>query len=152
MRRETALVAGCLVLASITVLVSAVATTWAVADGASPAIRVPFRLICHGFAGRCFVIAKVPMPICARCTAIWGGLLVGAAAFPLVRVAVRQFPLGALLVAVLPLAIDGFTQALGLRESTNEIRALTGVVAGLAFALWALANIDREIRSEAEAP
>jgi len=34
-----------------------------------------------------------------------------------------------------PLAIDGITQLYGLRESTNEIRLLTGTLSGLSFGL-----------------
>ena len=36
-----------------------------------------------------------------------------------------------LIVFLLPMAVDGGTQFLGLRESTNVLRALTGFSAGL---------------------
>ena len=143
MNASSRLVAAMLALASLTVVGSAVAATLAVADGAPASLRVPFRLICHGLAERCFVIGGVPMPICARCTAIWGGLLLGTAIFALFWKSIPDVPLGALGVAVLPLVIDGGTQALGLRESTNGLRALTGAVAGTAFALWALSTLQK---------
>ena len=38
----------------------------------------------------------------------------------------------------MPLGIDGLTQLTTLRESTNTLRIVTGVLAGIAFALWAL--------------
>ena len=43
--------------------------------------RVPFRLFCHGIPERCFYVWGVPMPICARCTAIYAGLALAVFAF-----------------------------------------------------------------------
>ena len=91
------------------------------------------------------------MPICARCTAIWGGLFLGSAIFALFWRSIGNVPLGALAVAVLPLVIDGGTQAIGVRESTNGLRALTGAVAGVAFALWALATLQKPAPSDPDA-
>jgi uncharacterized membrane protein len=152
MTRESRLVAIFLAAASLTVLASAVLVTHALADGAPEQWRLPFRLVCHGMVERAFSLGGVGMPICARCTAIWVGLFAGAAAFPLVRRAVGVMPLGALLVLVVPLAVDGATQAIGLRESTNLLRGMTGLIAGTAFAIWALAAIDRNARQRAEGP
>ncbi|MFP5245873.1 MAG: DUF2085 domain-containing protein, partial [Thermoanaerobaculia bacterium] len=45
--------------------------------------------------------------------------------------------------AVVPLALDGLTQLAGLRESTNELRVATGLLAGLAFGLWVLSAVER---------
>jgi uncharacterized membrane protein len=46
-------------------------------------------------------------------------------------------------VAVTPLAIDGLTQLTGFRESTNELRIATGLIAGIAFGLWILSAVER---------
>lgn len=39
-------------------------------------------------------------------------------------------------LALIPIALDGGTQIIGLRESTNELRALTGMLAGFAFSFY----------------
>src|SRR5437868_1280699 len=39
--------------------------------------RAPFQLLCHGIASHSFSIAGTAMPICARCTGIYAGLLLG---------------------------------------------------------------------------
>ncbi|MFP3949780.1 MAG: DUF2085 domain-containing protein [Candidatus Micrarchaeia archaeon] len=40
------------------------------------------------------------------------------------------------MVALIPIALDGGTQFIGLRESTNELRTITGVIAGFAFSFY----------------
>lgn len=100
--------------------------------------RLLFRLVCHGIPSRCLLLFGVPMPICARCTAIYGGLIAGTLLFALVP-AMRELPVRiAAVTACLPMAIDGGTQLLHLRESTNVLRVETGLAAGIAIALWAL--------------
>jgi uncharacterized membrane protein len=40
------------------------------------------------------------------------------------------------ILALIPIALDGGTQLIGLRESTNELRAITGAIAGFAFSFY----------------
>ena len=53
----------------------------AIAHGASMRWRLAFRLFCHGIPDRCIDLWGVPMPICARCTAIYAGLAVSLLIF-----------------------------------------------------------------------
>jgi uncharacterized membrane protein len=39
-------------------------------------------------------------------------------------------------LAIIPIALDGGTQLIGLRESTNLLRAITGSIAGFAFSFY----------------
>ncbi len=41
-----------------------------------------------------------------------------------------------LLFAMIPIGIDGLTQLVGLRESTNELRVITGAIVGFACAFY----------------
>ena len=142
MKRDTWIVLA--VAAAVPSVILAVATlcTRALALGASPQWRLPFRLICHGMAERSLVLWGVPMPICARCVAIYAGLLAGLAAFAAVRWVTERAARMTAMAAVIPLAIDGLTQLSGLRESTNTLRIATGLAAGLAFGFWILAAVE----------
>lgn len=150
MRRDARIVSAVLAAIPLLILGAAVLCSWAVANGASPRWRLLFRMLCHGIERRCLTLFEVPMPICARCTAIYAGLLIGVSAFLLLRHAtlvwrhleeriVRAFAF----LAAVPMAVDGFSQLAGLRESTNELRIATGLLAGFAFALWALTAVQR---------
>lgn len=100
--------------------------------------RVLFRLVCHGIPSRCLLLFGVPMPICARCTAIYLGLIAGTVVFRLVPQMTEMAARAMAIAAALPMALDGGTQLVRLRESTNELRVVTGLVAGIALALWLL--------------
>ena len=92
---------------------------------------------CHCRPDRSFFFRGRQLPLCARCTGQLAGILLavpwGAAfGFPPV------WACGALL---LPLAADGFLQALTPYESTNPRRLATGVLFGFGLAaLFALST------------
>lgn len=83
------------------------------------------------------------MPICARCTGIYAGVLAGLVAFPLIPMLRERVMRVVAFAAITPLAIDGLTQLVGLRESTNPLRLATGAAAGIAFGLWILSAVER---------
>ena len=143
MRRETKIAAPVFLAIPVVILAAATATTWAIAHGASMRWRLLFRVMCHGIPSRCLTMWNVPMPICARCTAIYVGLFAGLMLFFLIRRGSERVFRWMAFAAVVPLFIDGVTQATGLRESTNELRLVTGAIAGLAFGLWALCAIEK---------
>jgi uncharacterized membrane protein len=141
MRRDTGIVVAFVGSIPALILAAAAACSWAVSAGASMRWRLLFRLMCHGRAERCLELFGVPMPICARCTGIYIGVLAGLAAFFAVKqaMAVSEKACRSIaMVALVPLAIDGLSQLTGLRESTNGLRMATGLIAGLAFGLWIL--------------
>jgi uncharacterized membrane protein len=144
-KRDSAIVAGTLVAIAGAILSASLACTWAIAHGASMRWRMLFRLFCHGIPERCFYIWGVPMPICARCTAIYVGLALAVAAFALLPRLTERGARLLLLAAVVPLGVDGLTQLVRLRESTNGLRSATGLVAGIAFGLWAITAVESHV-------
>lgn len=142
MKRDTKIVLSFVAAIPAVILAASSLCSWAIAHGASMQWRLLFRLLCHGKPERCLELFGIAMPICARCTGIYLGMLAGLAAFvvlPLLRERVmRRFAYA----AVVPLAVDGLTQLTGLRESTNTLRMLTGALAGLAFGLWILSAVE----------
>jgi uncharacterized membrane protein len=138
--RISTLVFGAVMLS---ILLLAIGATALVADGGSPLWRLPFRLLCHGIENRCLQLWGVPMPICARSTGIYiGGAAASLLFLVLPTLRRHPLPLRAMLILVLPLAIDGVTQLVRLRESTNDLRLATGLLAGASFLLWALGEIE----------
>ncbi|MFA6907712.1 MAG: DUF2085 domain-containing protein [Candidatus Micrarchaeia archaeon] len=78
------------------------------------------------------------LPVCSRDVAIYLAMLVGALALPFVRrVESEEWPNKWLLVAAcIPIAIDGFTQLFGLRESSNSLRMATGAIVGVVLPFY----------------
>lgn len=149
MKRNTRILAAVLALASSAVLSTSVLCTWAIAHGASMRWRLLFRALCHGIPNRCLELWNVPMPICARCTAIYVGIFAGILFFwflPRLQEHTARWVLG---IAALPMFVDGLSQLAMLRESTNPLRIESGLLGGAAFALWALSAVESHVLSTA---
>ena len=142
MKRDTKIIAAVLTVISGAILSASVACTAAIAGGASMRWRVLFRVFCHGIPERCLYVWGVPMPICARCTAIYAGLILSLAAFLILPRMKESIARMVLYAALVPMAIDGFTQLARLRLSTNPLRVETGLLAGVAFGVWALSAME----------
>jgi uncharacterized membrane protein len=83
------------------------------------------------------------MAVCERDLAIYVGLLLVGLVYARRR-GTRPRPLGFkwYCVLILPMAVDGFTQLFGWRESTWEQRVVTGLLFGLASAWLVLPRLD----------
>ncbi|HUP50629.1 MAG TPA: DUF2085 domain-containing protein [Thermoanaerobaculia bacterium] len=142
MSRDTRIVAFVLAIIAAAIAGGALLCTWAIAEGASPQWRLLFRIFCHGIPERSLVLLGEAMPICARCFGIYAGLLGGIAVFAVLPWIEERAARLLAFAAVLPIGIDGVTQAAGLRLSTNPLRIATGLAAAIAFAAWALAAVQ----------
>lgn len=80
------------------------------------------------------------LPVCARDVAIYAAMLIGLLALPFIRrMESEEWPNKWLLVAAcIPIGIDGGTQALGLRESSNLLRVITGAIVGVVLPFYLL--------------
>ena len=142
MKRDTKIIAATLVLIAGAILSASVACTFAIANGASMRWRILFRLFCHGIPERCLYLWNVPMPICARCTAIYAGLILSFVVYLILPRMREQVARMVLYAALVPMAVDGLTQLAGLRLSTNSLRLETGLLVGVAFGIWAMSAIE----------
>jgi len=126
------------------ILLGAVLVTVADIEGNAAVLRYPFRLLCHGKAERCLVLSNRPMPICSRCVGIYAGAMMSLGLFAATS---RQWNRGiasrAVLLLMIPLLVDGITQAVGLRESNNNLRLGTGLLAGLAGMAWVVSRLPQ---------
>jgi uncharacterized membrane protein len=149
-KRDTWIVAAVLAGVAGAMLGGSLVCAWAIAHGASMNWRWLFRLFCHGIPRRCLYVWGVPMPICARCTAIYGGALAGIVLF---RIGPRlsEFTARMIMFAfAIPMAIDGLTQLTTLRESNNTLRVATGIASGIGFAWWSLTAVERHVAPAVE--
>ncbi|KYK37725.1 MAG: DUF2085 domain-containing protein [Theionarchaea archaeon] len=94
-----------------------------------------FSSLCHQRPERSFFLWGYPMGVCARCTFFYIGILTGMIAYPL------RFGKGISFKVVvgfgIPMIVDGATQLL-FRESTNEIRAVTGFLLGVILPFYVM--------------
>jgi len=144
--RDTRIFALCLGALALIILGASTMATVAIAHGASQNLRLPFLLMCHGIPHRCLTIFGAQMPICARCVAIYAGFIAGIALFPIAKRIEERIMRIVLAVAAAPIFLDGMTQAMGLRESTNPLRLATGLIVGAAFGSWVLVAIETRAR------
>jgi len=90
-------------------------------------------LVCHQMPERTLQIGGRLLCVCARDTGIYLGLLFGLFLIPMRRRDASGPPnLYITLAMILPMIADGTTQAVGLRNSTNQLRLITGLLFGTA--------------------
>jgi uncharacterized membrane protein len=80
------------------------------------------------------------LPVCSRDVAIYLGMLLGLLALPLLQKPdSEEMPsIWILAAACAPIALDGITQLLGIRESTNALRVMTGFIVGVVLPFYIL--------------
>ena len=86
------------------------------------------RYGCHQKPERSFTFNGYQFPICARCTGIILGEILGIIVLVRKKISIKK---GMLLI--LPTVIDGGTQLLGFQESNNARRFITGELAGIGY-------------------
>ncbi|HEX5163749.1 MAG TPA: DUF2085 domain-containing protein [Thermomicrobiales bacterium] len=107
-------------------------------------IYLPFRLICHQRDDRSFHLAGEKLAFCERDVAIVSAAVLTGLLFAVMRHwrAVPRIGFRAVVACALPMAIDGGTQLFGLRESTAELRVLTGTLFSLGAGWFVLPYLE----------
>ena len=111
--------------------------------GVSDGIYHFFSLFCHQLPYRSLFFDGAQQPVCARCASIYVMTALGLIFFRLKGFGVKEFKMNYILLALLfaPTGLDGLTQLFGWRESTNDLRLITGAPYGLGYAyilIWAV--------------
>jgi uncharacterized membrane protein len=103
--------------------------------------------LCHQEVERTFSIDSLNMPVCSRCTGIYLGILLSLLALNIIERKIKgEFPsLKMVLISVgvfLIMGLDVVLSTIGLIESSNIIRMITGFMTGwfLVLLLFPLAN------------
>ena len=116
-------------------LLAIVAAPWLMRRGDALTATVLYRgfaLVCHQRSERSFHWYGWPLAVCARCSGIYAGALLGLLLYPGWRnltapvLPARRY----LMLAVAPLLLDWMLGALGVIDSHAVIRMATGLLAG----------------------
>lgn len=94
------------------------------------------RSVCHQIPERSFFIQNLQFPLCARCTGIYTGMFLSFLyLFISNRYKGNKPPtikhLIIMVILWLPMMIDGASSYLGLRDTNNAIRLITGLLFGI---------------------
>jgi uncharacterized membrane protein len=98
--------------------------------------------LCHQQAERSLFLNGNEMPFCTRCTALWFGIVLGLGFMVLYSFVLTEKFLWLIFIGFTPIGIDGVGQLFGFWESTNSIRFLTGVLAGIVTGIMIALLID----------
>lgn len=113
---------------------------WLAANDQHELVRAIFFVyspICHQRPERSFFVWGEQMAFCQRNTAIYTALFLFGIGFIAVRHRLRPLRWRYFFLLIAPMALDGFTQLFELRESTWELRVVTGTLFALA-SVWLL--------------
>ncbi|MCM8745639.1 DUF2085 domain-containing protein [Thermomicrobium sp. CFH 73360] len=111
---------------------------WLMASGhprLAEIIYLAYRFVCHQKPERSFFIFGHQIAYCQRDLAIYTGVFVLGLVYALVRRSLHPLSWRGAFLLTLPMAVDGTTQLVGLRESTWQLRVVTGVFFALAI-VW----------------
>lgn len=107
--------------------------------------------LCHQLPERSFFGGGVQLPVCARDTGIYIGILVSLALISWLHQGSRPRELPtrsgwiAIALMIATMALDGGTEYAGLRSTTNELRLITGLLAGFAIGAVITPMINDEL-------
>jgi len=114
-------------------------------DGISKQIFFALHMVCAQIPSHSFYIFGHQLGMCARNFSIYASMFIGSLIFVLSKKRIPGIPWWLWILMILPMAIDGTTQMFGLRESTWELRILTGTLFGLGNVWFALPLIQKTI-------
>ncbi|GAC1632361.1 MAG: hypothetical protein NVS4B7_19980 [Ktedonobacteraceae bacterium] len=103
------------------------------------------HLVCAQIPSHSFFILGHQLGLCARNFSIYASMFLGSLAFAMSKKRLPGIPWWLWILMILPMAWDGITQMFGWRESTWELRLLTGALFGLANVWFALPLIQRAL-------
>ena len=102
-----------------------------------------FHRVCHQFEDRSLHLAGMPLPVCARCSAIYFSFLLGVLAYPVFRrlTQPRIPPRAVVIAAVIPMVADVGFGMIGVYDVSMSTRLVTGALfgSGIAFVILPVA-------------
>lgn len=93
-------------------------------------------LTCHQIYERSFSFRGYQFPVCARCTGLFLGNIIGAFLW-IIKIKIN-FKISLLLISIM--ALDGFLQLIKIKNSNNVTRLITGFFAGIGY-VFSIVNV-----------
>lgn len=121
-------------------------------DSISKPIFYALHAICAQIPSHSFYILGHQLGMCARNFSVYSSMFMGALVFVLSKKRLPGIPWWVWLLMILPMAMDGLTQMVGWRESTWELRVLTGTLFGLGNMWFALPFIQKTLDETVATP
>lgn len=136
------IVFGMIVLAAVSVPL----LTYLGLDALAKPLFSALHLICAQISSHSFYLLGHQLGLDVHCLAIYSALCVGSLVFVVSRKRLPGLPWWGLVLMALPLAYDGGTQLIGLRQSTWEIRLITGALFGFGTAWFTFPWLHKTIQ------
>lgn len=93
-------------------------------------MHIGSMLGCHQLPNRSFSFRQYQFPVCARCC----GTLIGEISAIIAFVKRKRTPIIVSIICAIIMFIDWFVQYIGVKESNNHRRFITGIIGG--FGCW----------------
>jgi len=112
-------------------------------SGWAPFLYACFAPLCHQRPERSFLAFGYPWAVCARCSGIYLGILLGLLAYPFRRgFALLRLPkLATLALVSAPIALDAAANILGLWNTGPALRLATGLLWGSILPFYFLTGV-----------
>jgi len=114
-------------------------------DAIAKPIFYSMHYICAQVPAHSFYILGHQLGLCARNLSIYTSMFVGCLVFTLSKKRLPGIPWWLWAIMILPMAWDGGTQMFGWRESSWELRVITGTLFGLADIWFVLPLIQKTL-------
>jgi uncharacterized membrane protein len=114
-------------------------------DAIAKPLFFSLHFVCAQVPSHSFYIFGHQLGLCERNFAIYASMFLGSFVFVMSKKRLPGLPWWLWILFILPMAWDGITQMFGLRESTMELRLLTGCLFGLANIWFVLPLIQKTL-------
>jgi len=117
-------------------------------DAIAKPLFFSLHYVCAQIPSHSFYIFGHQLGLCARNLSIYSSMFLGSLIFVLSKKSLPGIPWWLWILMILPMALDGLTQMVGLRESTWELRLITGTLFGLGSAWFILPYMQKTITEQ----
>jgi len=114
-------------------------------DAIAKPLFFSLHFVCAQVPSHSFYIFGHQLGLCERNFSIYASMFVGSLVFVLSKKHLPGLPWWLWILLLLPMAWDGITQMFGWRESSMELRLLTGTLFGLANIWFVLPLIQKTL-------